>query len=63
MPSPYTFADSRLARLDGFQVELDEARERADIVLDRPPLNVISMPQRDAEFRSEYSPIRRDSNT
>ncbi len=33
--------------LDGFRVEVDAARERADIVLDRPPLNIIEMPQRD----------------
>lgn len=31
------------APLDGFRVEVDTARERADIVLDRPPFNVISM--------------------
>jgi len=36
-----------LDQLDGFRVELDYGRERADIVLDRPPLNVVSMPQRD----------------
>ncbi len=36
-----------LENLDGFRVEIDADRERADIVLDRPPLNVISMPQRD----------------
>jgi 2-oxoglutaroyl-CoA hydrolase len=36
-----------LNQLDGFGVEIDEARERADIVLDRPPLNIVSMPQRD----------------
>ena len=41
-PSPDLLAD-----LDGFRVELDRARERADIVLDRPPLNVVSMRQRD----------------
>lgn len=35
-----------LANLDGFRVEIDPDRERADIVLDRPPLNVIMMPQR-----------------
>lgn len=35
-----------LADLDGFRVEIDPDRERADIVLDRPPLNVIMMPQR-----------------
>ena len=29
--------------LDGFRVEIDAARERADIVLDRPPFNVVSM--------------------
>jgi 2-oxoglutaroyl-CoA hydrolase len=34
-------------QFDGFRVEIDAARERADIVLDRPPLNVISMPARD----------------
>jgi 2-oxoglutaroyl-CoA hydrolase len=33
--------------LDGFRVEIDNARERADIILDRPPLNVISMIERD----------------
>jgi 2-oxoglutaroyl-CoA hydrolase len=40
-------AQTLLERLDGFRVELDPNRQRADIVLDRPPLNVISMPQRD----------------
>jgi len=30
-------------QLDGFRVEIDATRERADIVLDRPPLNVVSM--------------------
>jgi 2-oxoglutaroyl-CoA hydrolase len=47
MSSPYALSDARLARLDGFHVEIDEAHQRADIILDRPPLNVISMPQRD----------------
>jgi 2-oxoglutaroyl-CoA hydrolase len=60
MPSPYAFADSRLARLDGFQVEIDEARERADIVLDRPPLNVVSMPQRD-QLRLVFEALDEDA--
>ncbi len=42
-----SFPDPRLAKLNGFSVELDEAKQRADIVLQRPPLNVIEMPQRD----------------
>lgn len=41
------FSDPRLVQLDGFRVEVDPAQERADIVLDRPPLNVIEMAQRD----------------
>jgi len=33
--------------LNGFRVEINADKERADIILDRPPLNVIEMPQRD----------------
>jgi 2-oxoglutaroyl-CoA hydrolase len=47
MPSSYAFSDVRLSRLDGFQVEFDAAHDRADIILNRPPLNVVSMPQRE----------------
>ena len=45
--SSVVFDDPRLAALDGFRVEIDETHERADVILDRPPLNVVSMPQRD----------------
>jgi 2-oxoglutaroyl-CoA hydrolase len=41
------FFDPRLDQLDGFRVEIDPTRERADVVLDRPPLNVIEMGERD----------------
>ena len=45
---PDDFRRSRASRkLDGFRVEIDPERERADMILDRPPLNVIEMPQRD----------------
>ncbi|MDE2373916.1 MAG: enoyl-CoA hydratase/isomerase family protein, partial [Hyphomicrobiales bacterium] len=47
MSTPMTFADPRLAKLDGFRVEIDPARELADVILDRPPFNIIEMPQRD----------------
>jgi 2-oxoglutaroyl-CoA hydrolase len=40
-------AHSLLEKLDGFSVVIDVARQRADVILDRPPLNVISMAQRD----------------
>jgi len=40
-------AQTLLTELDGFFVNIDAARQRADIVLARPPLNIITMPQRD----------------
>ncbi|MEX3969634.1 enoyl-CoA hydratase/isomerase family protein [Paraburkholderia caribensis] len=40
-------AQQLLAELDGFRVEIDEANSRADIILDRPPFNIVSMLQRD----------------
>ena len=42
-----SFTDPRLEKLDGFRVEIDPSQERADIILDRPPYNVIEMAQRD----------------
>jgi 2-oxoglutaroyl-CoA hydrolase len=45
--TPMTFTDPRLAALNGFTVEFDAGKQRADIILHRPPLNVIEMPQRD----------------
>ncbi|MBO0903742.1 enoyl-CoA hydratase/isomerase family protein [Jiella sonneratiae] len=47
MSETYSFTDPRLAELDGFKVTIDPAKKRADVTLSRPPLNVISMPQRD----------------
>jgi 2-oxoglutaroyl-CoA hydrolase len=58
--TPMTFADPRLAKLDGFRVDTDEARERADVVLDRPPFNIISMPQRD-QLRLVFEAIDEDA--
>ena len=55
----YTFSDPRLNKLDGFCVEIDAERERADIVLDRPPLNVITMPERE-ELRAAFEALDAD---
>src|ERR1700688_4074275 len=60
MSAPYTFEDNRLAKLDGFQVEIDETHERADIVLNRPPYNVGSMPQRD-QLRLVFETLGEDA--
>ena len=54
-------SDPRLAKLDGFRVEIDGARERADIVLDRPPLNVIEMEQRD-QLRLVFEALDEDTS-
>src|SRR6201991_3061395 len=55
----YEFVDHRLAKLDGFQVEIDTAHERADIILNRPPFNIVSMPQRD-QFRLLFETLDQD---
>jgi 2-oxoglutaroyl-CoA hydrolase len=48
MPTPLQHpAHTLLDTLDGFRVEIDPDRARADVVLDRPPFNIVSMPQRD----------------
>jgi 2-oxoglutaroyl-CoA hydrolase len=45
--NPAPRASTKKDALDGFRVEIDAARERLDIILDRPPLNVITMNQRE----------------
>lgn len=52
-------AHELLSRLDGFHVEIDADRKRADIILDRPPFNIISMPQRD-QLRAVFEALDED---
>jgi 2-oxoglutaroyl-CoA hydrolase len=44
---------------DGFRVEIDAGHGRGDVVLDRPPLNVITMPQRD-QLRAAFERLDAD---
>ncbi len=60
MPTSARFADPRLVALDGFRVEIDPARERADVILDRPPFNIIAMPQRD-QLRLVFEALDEDA--
>jgi 2-oxoglutaroyl-CoA hydrolase len=53
-------AATLLQDLDGFSVAIDAARERADIVLNRPPYNVITMPQRD-QLRAAFEALDADA--
>lgn len=48
-----------LTGLDGFSVEIDAAGERADVILHRPPMNVITMPQRD-QIRKAFEVLDED---
>ncbi|HYM04691.1 MAG TPA: enoyl-CoA hydratase/isomerase family protein [Stellaceae bacterium] len=57
--NPNAIAPAIPKNLDGFHVEIDAARERADIILDRPPLNVISMPERD-QLRVSFEALDAD---
>jgi 2-oxoglutaroyl-CoA hydrolase len=60
MSSPMTLADPRLKTLDGFRVEIDLEHERADVILDRPPFNIVSMPQRD-QLRLAFEALDEDA--
>jgi 2-oxoglutaroyl-CoA hydrolase len=53
------FSDARLGKLDGFTVEINSGAMRADIVLHRPPLNVIEMAQRD-QLRMVFEALDED---
>ena len=45
--------------LDGFRIEIDAEAQRGDIILDRPPFNVITMPQRD-QLRAAFEALDED---
>ncbi|AIQ91390.1 methylglutaconyl-CoA hydratase, mitochondrial [Methylobacterium phyllosphaerae] len=59
MTSDTPTIDPRMTNLDGFRVEIDVERERADVILARPPMNVIAMPQRD-EIRKVFEALDED---
>jgi 2-oxoglutaroyl-CoA hydrolase len=60
MSAQHSATDPRLLDLDGFYVAVDAGRERADVVLARPPMNTISMGQRD-QIRRAFEVLDEDS--
>lgn len=58
MSNPYSDLPL-LAELDGFRIEVDADGERGDIILERPPMNVISMEQRD-QLRAAFEALDAD---
>jgi 2-oxoglutaroyl-CoA hydrolase len=59
MSAEQKMTDPRLLNLDGFRVEIDAGRERADIVLARPPMNTITMDQRE-QLRAAFEALDED---
>jgi 2-oxoglutaroyl-CoA hydrolase len=57
--APAPRESARANGFDGFRVEIDAARERADVVLDRPPLNVITMAERE-QLRATFEALDAD---
>lgn len=58
MTNPYSDRPM-LSKLDGFRIEVDADAERGDIVLERAPMNVISMDQRD-QLRAAFEALDAD---
>lgn len=59
MQNSWNPTDSTLQNPDGFHVEIDASRERADLILDRQPYNTISMSQRD-QIRAVFEILDED---
>ena len=53
------FPTNLVDKPDGFRIVLVTSHERADIVLERPPLNIVTMPQRE-QLRQVFEELDRD---
>jgi 2-oxoglutaroyl-CoA hydrolase len=60
MTDPVPLVPALPGSFDGFRLIVDVAQERADIVLDRPPLNVITMAQRE-QLRAVFEALDADN--
>jgi 2-oxoglutaroyl-CoA hydrolase len=45
---------------DGFRLEIDPGRERADVILDRPPFNIVTMAERE-QLRAVFDALDADA--
>jgi 2-oxoglutaroyl-CoA hydrolase len=61
LTTPHHPANAVLQNLIGCRVLIDATKERADIILDNAPLNVIVMPQRD-QLRMVFEALDADPN-
>ena len=51
----------KISKFDGFRVEIDESNHRADIILSRPPLNVVLFSQRKV-MANQFYELDRNKN-
>jgi hypothetical protein len=56
MSDPPTLVPRLPESFDGFRLELDPERQRADVILDRPPLNIVTMAERE-ELRAVFETL------
>ena len=59
MTDPAPLLPALPERFDGFRLAIDAARQRADVILDRPPLNIITMTERE-ELRAVFEALDAD---
>jgi 2-oxoglutaroyl-CoA hydrolase len=59
MTDPAPLLPALPEQFDGFRLEIDAARERADVILDRPPLNVVTMAERE-QLRAVFETLDAD---
>jgi len=60
MSDPPTLVPTLPECFDGFRLELDPERQRADVILDRPPLNIVTMAERE-QLRAVFEALDADA--
>jgi enoyl-CoA hydratase/carnithine racemase len=60
MSDPPTLVPTLPESFDGFRLELDPERQRADVILDRPPLNIVTMAERE-QLRAVFEALDADA--
>ena len=60
MSDPPPLAPTLPESFDGFRLEPDPERQRADVILDRQPLNIVTMAQRE-QLRAVFEALAADA--
>ena len=60
MSDPPTLVPTLPGSFDGFRLEPDPEQQRADVILDRPPLNIVTMAERE-QLRAVFEALDADA--